>query len=102
LDEQGRLRGFSFDTIAGGRKFVGKATPRQREESRVMSWQIENSELRGSITVELSPQGSETNVSATLKVESVGLISGMFFPVITAAIGNGFPASVDGFAARLS
>jgi len=102
IDEGGRLQGFSFDTVAAGRRYVGVATPHRREENRLMSWHIQNSEVRGVTTVELRPAGSETTVSVTLEVESRGLLSGMFFPVIAAAIGNGLPSAVDDFARDLS
>lgn len=102
IDEQGRLRGFSFDTVAAGKRYVGVATPHRREEHRLMSWHIQNSEVRGITTVELRPEESGTKVSVTLEVESRGLISGMFFPVIAGAIGNGLPTAVDEFARGLS
>ena len=102
IDEQGRLRGFSFDTVAAGRRYVGVATPHRREEGRLMAWQIQNSEVRGITTVELGTKENHTAVSVTLEVESRGLLSGMFFPVIASAIGNGLPKAVDQFAAGLS
>jgi len=102
IDEEGRLRGFSFDTVAAGRRYVGVATPHRREEGRLMSWHIQNSEIRGTTTVEIEAEESGTNVSVTLEVESRGILSGMFFPVIATAIGNGLPTAVDEFAAGLS
>jgi len=102
IDEGGRLRGFSFDTMAAGRHFVGVATPHRREEHRLMSWHIQNSEVEGITSVELATRESGTSVSVRLKVESRGVLSGMFFPVIASAIGNGLPRAVDEFASALS
>ncbi|HEX6286378.1 MAG TPA: SRPBCC family protein [Acidimicrobiia bacterium] len=102
IDGDGRLRGFSFDTVAAGKRYVGVATPHRREEGRLMAWHIQNSEVRGITTVELDTHESQTAVSVTLEVESRGLLSGMFFPVIASAIGNGLPKAVDEFAAGLS
>jgi hypothetical protein len=102
IDPAGRLQGFSFDTVAGGRRYVGVATPHRREESRLMSWHIQNSEVRGITTVELEPRHDGTSVSVTLEVESRGLLSSMFFPIIASAIGNGLPAAVDEVAQGLS
>lgn len=99
LDPEGRLRGFSFDTVAAGRKYVGAARTRERVEGQRIAWDISNSEVKGSIVVDLEPAGLGTAVAVTLQVESVGLMSSMFFPVIAAAIGNGLPSSVDDFAA---
>lgn len=102
IDDEGRLRGFSFDTMAGGRKYLGKATPRRRVEGHVMAWDVANPEVQGVTTVEVEPDGTETTIRVTLEVESRGLLSTMFFPVVAAAIGNGLPAAVDHFAAGLS
>lgn len=102
IDAEGRLQGFSFDTIAAGRKYVGVATPDQRLEGRVMSWRIVNSEVRGVTKVELTPSNPSTAITVTIEVESAGLLSSMFFPIIARAIGNGLPRAVDEFAARFS
>lgn len=102
VDDRGRLRGFSFDSVAGGKKYVGKAVPRQRTEGSLIAWDIENSEVQGVTTVELSPDGDATTVTVTLDVESRGMLATMFFPIVAKAIGNGLPASVDDFAAGFS
>lgn len=99
LDTEGRLLGFSFDTVAAGKRYVGTATPHRREEGQVMAWNVENSEVTGVTTVELTPSETGTAITVTLDVQSAGLLSGMFFSVIAKAIGNGFPAAVDAFAA---
>lgn len=99
IDAEGRLRGFSFDTIAGGRKYVGTASPHERVEAKVMSWRIQNSEVRGITRVELKPSNPGTVITVTLEVQSAGILSGMFFPIIAGAIGNGLPRAVDAFAA---
>lgn len=102
IDGDGKLQGFSFDTVAAGRKYVGLATPHERVDGRLMSWRIENSEVRGVTRVELAPGVASTAITVTLEVESAGLLSGMFFPVIASAIGNGLPRAVDEFAADFS
>jgi hypothetical protein len=99
IDPEGRLQGFSFDTVAAGRKYVGVATPHERVEEKVMSWRVQNSEVRGVTRVELEPTNPGTVIKVTLEVQSAGLLSGMFFPIIAGAIGNGLPRAVDEFAA---
>lgn len=99
IDDQGRLVGFSFETIAAGRRYFGVATPRERVERETMSWNVANREVEGVTTVDIAPDGEGTAITVTLDVSSVGLLSSMFFPVIAAAIGNGLPESVDSFAA---
>lgn len=102
VDDEGRLQGFSFETLAAGKRYVGLATPNRRDEGRLMSWRIESSEVRGVTTVELEPSDPGTSVTVTLEVESRSLLSGMFFPLIANAIGNGLPDAVDDFARGLS
>jgi hypothetical protein len=102
IDDQGRLRGFSFDTVAAGRRYVGTARPDRRDEGRLMAWRIQNSEVRGVTMVELEEVEGGTSISVTLGVESVGLLSSMFFPVVAGAIGCGLPQAVNGFAAGLT
>lgn len=99
IDRDGHLRGFSFETAVAGKTYLGKATPKAREESRLMAWNIENSEVRGVTAVDLTDDGDGTRVEVTLEVESVGIFSSMFFPVIAKAIGSGLPQTVDAFAA---
>lgn len=101
IDEAGRLRGFSFETRAGGRRYLGRATPHVRVEGEAMGWHVESPEVRGVIRVDLSPLDSGTSVTVGLEVESAGMISGMFFPMIARAIGDGLPDAVGRFAAGL-
>jgi carbon monoxide dehydrogenase subunit G len=99
IDEEGHLLGFSFDTIAAGRKYVGAASPQKRVEGKRMAWNIHNSEVRGVTSVTLNPRASGTVITVDLEVESVGLLSSMLFPIIAGAIDNGLSRAVDEFAA---
>jgi len=101
IDDQGRLIGFSFDTVAAGRKYVGKATPNERVEGKRMAWNVHNTEVRGVTTVILNRSATGTAITVVLEVESVGLLSSMIFPIIAGAIGSGLPRSVEDFAAGL-
>ncbi len=101
-DEQGQLTGFSFESVAAGKRYVGRARPARRDEGRLMAWDIANSEIQGVTTVALAPLGKETEITVTLEVQSAGLLSAMFFPVIAGAIGNGLPDAVSSFAASFA
>jgi len=100
-DEDGSLRGFTFDTVVAGKSYVGTARPHERDEGRRISWEISNQEIRGVTRVDLTPDGPGTRITVTVDVESAGLMSRMFFPVVAATIGKGLPASVEEFAAAL-
>jgi carbon monoxide dehydrogenase subunit G len=96
--DDSRLIGFSFESVAGGRRYVGVATPATRQEGQVMGWRIRSSEVAGSIEVRLTPNDPGTDITVVLEVRSVGLLSTMFFPVVAGAVGHGLPNAVDAFA----
>jgi len=98
VNSSGQLQGFSFDTEVAGRKYVGVATPGERVEGNVITWNVRNSEIKGMIRVQMTEAEPGTNIEVTLEVESAGFLSGMFFPVIANTIGSGLPTTVDEFA----
>jgi hypothetical protein len=97
FDASGRLRGFSFETIVGGRKYLGQAAPAGREDQRLIAWDIRTSEINGRVTVGLSPVDIGTRIFVDLRIEGIGVLGSLFFPVIAAAIGNGFTGTVEDF-----
>lgn len=98
----GQLQGFKFHSSLGGQRYVGSATPNGRVEGKSLSWDIHTPEIQGSITVALGDENAlSTRVEVTMRVESVSLMAGMVFPLIAAAIGNGFQDTVQDFAASL-
>jgi hypothetical protein len=54
------------------------------------------------VMVSLAPLEGDTRVHVTLRVESVGMLSAVFFPVIASAVGEGFPETVEDFARTLA
>ena len=101
VDADGRLRGFSFESDVGGRKYLGEATPARREEGRLMAWDIDSSEIKGKVAIEIGPDDDGTKVQVRLDVEGAGMLGSLFFPVIASAIGGGFSATVEEFVAGL-
>ncbi len=101
VDEQGRLAGFSFETRIGSVGYRGTAIPRERVEGSAITWDIDGGEIRGVTAVGLTTDGDGTLVGVTLEVESVGMMSTLFFPMIANAIRNGLPHAVEEFARGL-
>ena len=101
VDPEGCLRGFSFESDVGGRKYVGRATPAGRVEGRLMAWDIDSSEVKGMVSIELGPDVDGTRVQVRLDVEGAGILGSLFFPVIASAIGSGFAGTVEEFVAGL-
>jgi hypothetical protein len=101
VDEEGRLKGFEFETNIGGTMYRGNARSAGRAEGRMMSWAISSSEIEGKITVRLEANGGGTEVGVDLEAEGAGFLGSLLFPVISAALGNGFAATVEDFVADL-
>lgn len=101
IDDAGRLQGFAFESFVGGKRYVGQASPAGREEGGLMAWDIVTSEIRGRVTVDLEPVDEGTRVGVGLRVEGVGLMGSLFFPVIASAIGSGYAATVEQFVGSL-
>jgi hypothetical protein len=97
VDPSGRLRSFSFETVVGGKTYLGQAAPAGREDEKLMAWDIKTTEIRGRVTVGLSPVDDGTRVFVDLRVEGTGVLGSLFFPIIAGAIGNGFVEAVERF-----
>ena len=39
IDPEGQLQGFSFESEAAGRRYLGSATPAGREPEKMMAWE---------------------------------------------------------------
>ena len=101
FDADGRLRGFLFDTVVGGRAYEGRATPLDREEGRLIAWSIANSQVTGAITVELEDTKGGTRLDVSVEMQPVSMMSRMFFGVITRTVEEGLPRTVEEMAERL-
>jgi len=102
IDQEGQLQRFTFESLAAGKRFLGRANPAGRELEKMMAWDIETSEILGLVIVRLRAIDDATRVDVSLRMESVGVLSSVFFPVIASAIGDGFPKTVQDFANGLS
>ncbi len=100
-DAGGQLVSYEFVALAGGKRYPGVATVVERERPTRMVLTIDSTEITGSITTDLH-EDSPLELVVALELRSKGLLSTMFFPVVTASVGNGFPTQVNEFAARVS
>ena len=101
--EDGVLAGFQWSTDIGGVVYKGTGTATIQDRPEQYQVVLDTSEMAGTITVDLS-QGNPggTIVDVTLELRSKGLLSSMFFPVVSRAIGGGLPDQVEDMAAQLS
>ncbi|MGD2052074.1 MAG: SRPBCC family protein [Acidimicrobiia bacterium] len=101
-DDAGSLRSYRWKTVVGPRAYLGSATVVASEPERRMELRLDGSEVVGDLIAELAPDGdTTTTLTVTLAIESVGVLSTLFFPVVADAVGRGLPAQVDGFVRSL-
>jgi carbon monoxide dehydrogenase subunit G len=101
--EDGVLMGFQWSTDIGGVVYEGTGTATVQERPDRYELVLDTSEMAGAITIELTdgdPRG--TIVDVGLELRSKGLLSSMFFPLVSRAVGDGLPDQVDDLAAQLS
>ena len=97
----GSLRSFSWRTTVGPTSYEGSAVVRDASPDR-MHLDLDAGEIAGSLTADLaSAPGGGTAVTVTLVVTSRGMLSTLFFPVVTEAVSSGLPRQVEDFAASL-
>ena len=101
--EDGVLTGFQWSTDIAGVVYKGTGTATIQDRPDQYQLVLDTSEMAGTITVDLSTgTAGETIVDVTLELRSKGLLSSMFFPVVSRAIGGGLPDQVEDMAAHLS
>ncbi len=102
VTEGGVLTGFRWSTDLGGVVYNGTGAAVNQQRPDHYSLLLDTSEMAGTITVDLSdanPGG--TMVDVTVELQSKGLLSSLFFPVVARAIGDGLEQQIEGMAERL-
>jgi len=99
--DDGTLVSYHFRASAGGQTYEGRAHTALAEPHRLMIVEVDTPELEGRIKVALDGGNPHTVVAVELTVRSKGMLATLFFPVVAAAIGSGFPTSVEDFVGRL-
>jgi hypothetical protein len=98
----GRLAGFAWTTKAAGITYRGSAAFTIWDNPTRLSFDLINTEIRGTISIETAEHTNGTELDVTVGAWSVGLLASMFFPVIAQALQNGLAAQVEDFAVRLA
>jgi hypothetical protein len=91
------LARFSLAATVAGNRYPGQATVTSSEPPSSMSVEITTRDLIGLIDVRIG-----AHLDVTLHTRSRSLLTGMMFPMIAAAIGQGLPERVDALARKLS
>ena len=98
------LTGFQWSTDIGGVVYDGTGTAVGHERPNRYELVLNTSEVGGSIAVDLTERdnGNGTGIDVEVELRSKGLLSSMFFPIVSRAVGDGLPDQVQDLAARLN
>jgi carbon monoxide dehydrogenase subunit G len=98
----GTLRGYRFLAEAGMKPYEGSARTIEADQPSLMVVTVDTAEIEGTITTELRPTNPHgTDMTVSLKIRARGLLSTMFLPVVSKAIGSGFSRQIDNIARRI-
>lgn len=94
------LSSFRWRARAAGRTWEGTALRATSEAGHSMALDLDSPEVGGTITMELEASGEGSVLTVTLHARSKGLLAGMFWGVVSDAIGSGLPRQVQEFGDR--
>lgn len=94
------LMSFRWRARAAGRTWDGTALRTAGEVARSVTLDLDSPEIGGAITIDIAPAGDGSELTVTLYARSKGFLAGMFWGVVSDAIGTGLPRQVDEFGER--
>jgi carbon monoxide dehydrogenase subunit G len=95
----GTLTSFKWAADLGGKRYPGTARTTEAVAPDRFVLEMDTSEIAGTVTAELTPTGSTSQVTVTIAMRTKGMLSAMFFPAIKQALASGFPQQVNDLAA---
>jgi carbon monoxide dehydrogenase subunit G len=101
-DGEGVISGYRWSATAAGREWKGTARTTSAVPGEHLTLGLKSSEMRGSLTTEIAPNGNGSHLTVTMKVETVGMLSSLFWGVVRSAMEQGLPRQVEDFGARFS
>lgn len=103
VHDDAALRSYRWSTTVGSTEYDGSAVVTESRRPDRMKLDLDASEVVGSLLAEISTNGDGTaQIAVTLEVASRGMLSTLFFPVISEAVGRGLPQQVEAFAASFA
>ena len=102
FDQNGELLGYRFVIVVGGSEYLGTATRRTAIKEKRMVMQIDSTQVRGEISVDLEPDGDATWVALSLAIASKGFFSSVLFPLIVKGVAGGFDDAAARFVNSLN
>lgn len=98
----GTLRSYRFLAVAGMKPYEGSARTIEADKPSLMVVTVDTAEIEGTITTELQPSNPHgTDMTVSLRIRARGILSTMFLPIVSKAIGSGFPRQIDDIGRRI-
>jgi carbon monoxide dehydrogenase subunit G len=101
-DGDGVIAGYRWSATAAGRPWKGTARTTDAVPDERLTLSLKSSEMRGTLTTEISPNGSGSHLTVTMKVETVGMLSTLFWSVVRTAMEHGLPKQVEVFGEKFA
>jgi carbon monoxide dehydrogenase subunit G len=98
----GTLRSYRFLAEAGRKPYEGSARTIEVDKPCLMVVTVDTAEIEGTITSELEPSNPHgTDMTVSLRIRARGILSSVFLPIVSKAIGSGFSRQIDDIARRI-
>ena len=91
LIEADLLKGFAFTSRIAGTAYRGRATTTESHHQEKMVVDIDTSELKAVLTVELVPIDASTQLDVTMTLSSKSFLASMMWGLIATTVGSGLP-----------
>jgi carbon monoxide dehydrogenase subunit G len=101
-DDDGVIAGYRWSATAAGREWKGTARTASAVPGERLTLGLKSSEMQGTLTTEIAANGHGSHLTVTMKVETVGMLSSLFWGVVRTAMEHGLPKQVEEFGARFS
>ncbi len=89
--ESDLLKGFAFTSRIAGTPYRGRATTTEAVHQQRMVVDVDTSELKAVLTVELSPIDASTQLDVTMRLSSKSFLASMMWGLVSSTVGSGLP-----------
>jgi hypothetical protein len=85
------LKGFAFTSRIAGTAYRGRATTTEAVHRERMVVDVDTSELKAILTVELTPIDASTQLDVTMRLSSKSFLASMMWGLVASTVGSGLP-----------
>lgn len=89
--EEDLLKGFAFTSRIAGTAYRGRATTTEAVHLERMVVDVDTSELKALLTVDLKPIDASTQLDVTMRLSSKSFLASMMWGLVASTVGSGLP-----------